>query len=51
MFHAHPIRVQYGPPMELKGLKAADIVKKIDVTLRTMFHGLRERVRREENAR
>ena len=47
IFRPHPIRVQFGPPMELHELKAAEIVKRIDVTLRTMFADLRERVRRE----
>lgn len=41
----HPIRVMYGPAMELADLKAAEIVERIDVTLRTMFAQLRERER------
>jgi 1-acyl-sn-glycerol-3-phosphate acyltransferase len=43
LFHPHPIRVQYGPPMELKDLKASEIVRRIDVTLRRMFDELRGR--------
>jgi 1-acyl-sn-glycerol-3-phosphate acyltransferase len=46
IFRPHPIRVQFGPPMDLKDLKAAEIVKRIDSTLRTMFGELR---RREQN--
>jgi 1-acyl-sn-glycerol-3-phosphate acyltransferase len=43
LFHAHPIRVVYGPPMDLADLKAAEITKKIDFTLRAMFNELRAR--------
>jgi 1-acyl-sn-glycerol-3-phosphate acyltransferase len=43
MFRSRPIRVQFGPVMDLKDLKAAEIVKRIDVTLRTMFEELRRR--------
>ena len=43
LWHAHPIRVMYGPAMDLKDLKASEIVRKIDVTLRTMFEELRQR--------
>jgi 1-acyl-sn-glycerol-3-phosphate acyltransferase len=43
MFRAHPIRVEFGPAMDLKELKAAEIVRRIDVTLRTMFDELRNR--------
>jgi 1-acyl-sn-glycerol-3-phosphate acyltransferase len=43
LWHKHPIRVLYGPPMDLKDLKAAEIVKRIDETLRTMFDELRRK--------
>jgi 1-acyl-sn-glycerol-3-phosphate acyltransferase len=46
--HRHPIRVMYGPAMELADLKAAEIVKRIDVTLRSMFPQLREREKRND---
>jgi len=42
-----PLRVLYGPPMELDDLKAAEIVKRIDVTLRGLLAELRERERAE----
>jgi 1-acyl-sn-glycerol-3-phosphate acyltransferase len=41
--HRHPIRVEFGPPLDLVDLKAAQIVKKIDTTLHTMFDKLRAR--------
>jgi len=47
LFHPHPVRVQFGPAMNLQGLKSAQIVQTIDETLRKMFADLRERVRRE----
>jgi 1-acyl-sn-glycerol-3-phosphate acyltransferase len=43
IFRPHPIRVQFGPPMDLKDLKAPEIVKRIDATLRKMFNDLRDR--------
>ena len=42
-----PVQVMYGPPMDLKGLKAGEIVQKIEVTLRRMFDELRERISKE----
>ena len=42
-----PIRMLYGPPMELDNLKAAEIVKRIDVTLRGLLSRLREMERGE----
>jgi len=47
----YPCRVMYGPPMHLADLKAGEIVKRIDVTLRRMFDELRERERREHAAK
>jgi 1-acyl-sn-glycerol-3-phosphate acyltransferase len=41
LFHAHPIRVMYGPPMNLSDLKAAEITRRIEATLRSMFEELR----------
>lgn len=41
LFHSHPIRIMYGHPMDLSNMKAAEITKKIDTTLRTMFAELR----------
>jgi 1-acyl-sn-glycerol-3-phosphate acyltransferase len=43
--HAHPIRVMYGPPMHLAEMKAAQVVRQIDTTLRGMLAELRERER------
>ena len=50
IFHPHPIRVQFGPVMDLKDLKAGEIVKRIDTTLRRMFAELRARGRREASS-
>jgi 1-acyl-sn-glycerol-3-phosphate acyltransferase len=41
LWRAYPVRVMYGPPMDLKDLKASEIVQRIDTTLRTMFDELR----------
>lgn len=46
MFHAHPIRLMYGPPMDFRGMKPDEIVAKIDRTLRAMYDELRA-MRRE----
>lgn len=45
IFRPHPVRVMYGPSMDLAGLKAQQIVRRIDTTLRSMFAELRERER------
>jgi 1-acyl-sn-glycerol-3-phosphate acyltransferase len=39
--HGHAIRVMYGPPLDLKGLKATAAVAKIESTLRQMLSDLR----------
>jgi 1-acyl-sn-glycerol-3-phosphate acyltransferase len=41
LFHSHPIRIMYGPPMDLSNMKAVEITTKIDKALRTMFAELR----------
>jgi 1-acyl-sn-glycerol-3-phosphate acyltransferase len=43
LFHRHPIRILYGPPMRVEGLKAAEIVKLIEKTMRELFTELRRR--------
>ena len=45
IFRPHPIRILYGPPMELHDLKAGQIVSKIGDTLHAMFNDLRQRER------
>jgi 1-acyl-sn-glycerol-3-phosphate acyltransferase len=40
---AHPIRIMYGKPLELDGLKANEILPLIDRTLRSMLVELREK--------
>lgn len=42
-----PIRVLYGPPMQLADCKPAEIVRRIDVTLRDLLARLREMERAE----
>jgi 1-acyl-sn-glycerol-3-phosphate acyltransferase len=41
LFHKHPIRILYGPPMNVEGLRPNEIVKLIDQTLRGMLVELR----------
>jgi 1-acyl-sn-glycerol-3-phosphate acyltransferase len=45
IFRKHPVRVMYGPPMNVEGLKSAEIVKLIDKTLKDMLKELRRRER------
>jgi 1-acyl-sn-glycerol-3-phosphate acyltransferase len=48
VFKRHPIRLMYGLPMyDLHEHKGAEIVKRLDATLRGMFAELRERERKE----
>lgn len=48
MFRSGHIRLVYGPPMDLSGLKEEQIVRRIEGTLREMFDALRKR---ESNSR
>jgi 1-acyl-sn-glycerol-3-phosphate acyltransferase len=48
MFRRWPIRLQYGPPMDLAHLKGDEIVQRVDQTLRKMVDDLR--ARRPEHA-
>ena len=41
IFRPHTVRAMYGPPIDLEGLKANQIVQKIDQTLRAMHAELR----------
>ena len=41
VFRPHTIRAMYGPPIDLEGLKAGQIVQKIEQTLRSMHAELR----------
>jgi 1-acyl-sn-glycerol-3-phosphate acyltransferase len=43
VFRPHPVRVMYGPAMDVKDLKAAQIVQKIETTLRQMHAELRRK--------
>jgi 1-acyl-sn-glycerol-3-phosphate acyltransferase len=43
VFRPRPVRVLYGPPLDLASLKANQIVGTIDTTLRTLFTELRAR--------
>lgn len=45
LFRAAPVRVMYGPPLHMNGLKGREMVERIDVTLRTMLAELRRRKR------
>jgi 1-acyl-sn-glycerol-3-phosphate acyltransferase len=41
IFHAHPIRVLYGKPMDLSGMKAEQILRELDAALRALQARLR----------
>jgi 1-acyl-sn-glycerol-3-phosphate acyltransferase len=41
VFRARPVRVMYGPPLDVAGLKGDQIIALIDGTLRKMFSDLR----------
>ena len=40
-WHRHPIRVAYGPALDVTGLKGEQIIAKIDKAIRTLFERLR----------
>lgn len=42
---SYPVRVMYGPPLDISGLSAKEITALIDRTLRTMFEELRRKPR------
>jgi 1-acyl-sn-glycerol-3-phosphate acyltransferase len=42
IFHPHPIRVKYGKPMRLEGLKGDEIVRRLEAEMRKLFEELRE---------
>jgi 1-acyl-sn-glycerol-3-phosphate acyltransferase len=41
LFHSHPIRVLYGKPMELSGLKADEILRRLEAALKSLLADLR----------
>jgi len=51
LFHAAPIRVMYGSPIDVTGLKGDQIVKKLDATLRELLQQLRAKIRDEKRCR
>jgi 1-acyl-sn-glycerol-3-phosphate acyltransferase len=46
MFRKHPIRVMFGPPLKIEGLKSQELVALIDRTLRDMLAELRRKTAR-----
>lgn len=42
-FRPSPVRVEYGPPLDLRGLDSRQIMAKLDETLRAMFDDLCQR--------
>ena len=40
-FHLHPIRLAYGPPLDVTGMKGDEIVRLIDRSINTLFDRLR----------
>lgn len=47
LFRAHPIRVMFGPPLQIEGLAPPEITGLIDRTLRSMLAELRSRSAKE----
>jgi 1-acyl-sn-glycerol-3-phosphate acyltransferase len=47
LFRPHRIRVMYGPPLDIGGLKGKQIVELLERTLKGMLAELKERTRRE----
>ena len=41
MFRRHPIRIVYGPPLDVRGMKGDQIVALIDRSIRTLYDRLR----------
>ncbi len=41
LFRAHPIRVMYGKPLDLSGLKGEEILRRLEGTLKSMLKDLR----------
>jgi hypothetical protein len=41
MYRRHPVRVVYGPPLDVKGLKPDQILALIDQAIRSLFDRLR----------
>ncbi|HZN64866.1 MAG TPA: lysophospholipid acyltransferase family protein [Tepidisphaeraceae bacterium] len=41
MYRRHPVRIAYGPPIDLKGLKPDQIMAAMDQAIRTLFDRLR----------
>jgi 1-acyl-sn-glycerol-3-phosphate acyltransferase len=41
IFHAHPIRIMFGKPLEIENLKPAEILVELDKTLRSLIAQLR----------
>jgi 1-acyl-sn-glycerol-3-phosphate acyltransferase len=50
IFRSHPIRMRFGPPMQLGHLKAAAIVKTIDETFHRMVAELKADIQAEREA-
>ena len=40
MFRRHPVRIAYGPPLHVNGMKADRVLRLIDRAIRTLYDGL-----------
>jgi 1-acyl-sn-glycerol-3-phosphate acyltransferase len=49
MFKPHPVRVKFGPPMEVQKMKPAEIVVKVETALRELIADLRRMKEQEES--
>jgi 1-acyl-sn-glycerol-3-phosphate acyltransferase len=50
MFHRHPIRLVFGPPLDVKGMKSEQVLRLIDSAIRKLYDGLRSGRMNEEVA-
>jgi 1-acyl-sn-glycerol-3-phosphate acyltransferase len=41
IFRRHPVRIAYGPPLDVKGMKADQIIRVIDAAIRKLYEELR----------
>src|SRR5207237_9407577 len=40
-FRRHPVRIVYGPAIDVKGMKGEQVLQRIDAAIRTLFERLR----------
>ena len=40
LFQTHPVRIAFGPPLEVKGMKSEQVVRRIDFAIRKLYRDL-----------